>query len=155
LRHFRKNWKKLLKLTQVFPQILPKRNWYRDRYGQFAVYAFTIGNRSMRFWTWSSGFGVLMIAFLIATRSAVAQAPSAEENVRPIESAKTTGFSFDRFASPIGATKSTTDQTITTVAVPPRKSINFQRASMFRPKAPNIHTRPKKKKTSWWPFGKK
>jgi hypothetical protein len=149
LKQFQKNQEKPPKMTQVSPQSLPKRNWCRDRHGQFAAYAFTIGNRSMRLWTGSSGVGVLMIAFLIATRSAMAQTPAAGENIRLIGPAKSTGF------SPIGAATSSADQAISTVALPMHNSIGFPRNSAFHPKAPNIHTRPKKKNTSWWPFGKK
>jgi hypothetical protein len=105
----------------------------------------------MRRWTWSLAAGVLVVAFLIATRSVVADTPNAGVSITPIESAGS-GSLFDRFASPLGAGKSAP---IETVAVMPRKSVTFQRASMLHPKAPNIHTRPKKKSKMWWPFGKK
>ena len=107
----------------------------------------------MRRWTWSLAAGVLVVAFLIATRSVVADTPNAGVSITPIESAGS-GSLFDRFASPLGAAHSATQPPIETVAITPRKSVTFQRASMLHPKAPNIHTRPKKSKM-WWPFGKK
>jgi hypothetical protein len=113
-----------------------------------------IRNCSMRLWTWSFGSCVLVIALLIATRSAVAEAPSA--SLTPIESASS-GNLFGRLTSPLGAAHSSKDTPIQTVAVPPRKSISFPRSSpsMLHPKAPNIHTRPKKQSKMWWPFGHK
>jgi hypothetical protein len=104
--------------------------------------------------TWSLGSGVLTVAFLIASRSAVAEAPTA--SLRPIESTNS-GNLFDRLTSPLGAAHSSKDTPIQTVAVPPRKSISFPRSSpsMLHPKAPNIHTRPKKQSKMWWPFGHK
>jgi len=108
----------------------------------------------MRRWTGWFGSGVLVVAFLIKTRSAVAEAPSA--SLRPIESASS-GNLFDRLISPLGAAHSSKDTPIQTVAVPPRKSISFPRSSpsMLHPKAPNIHTRPKKQSKMWFPFGHK
>jgi hypothetical protein len=108
----------------------------------------------MRRWTSSLGAGVLVVAFLIVTRSAVAEAPNAGTSLTPIESASS-GSLFGRLTAPLGAASSSAQTPIQTVAIPPHKSVSFPHTSMFRPKAPNIHTRPKKKSTSWWPFGKK
>src|ERR1700685_2961730 len=33
--------------------------------------------------------------------------------------------------------------------------VSLPRGGLIRPKPPNIHTRPKKKSTTWWPFGRK
>jgi hypothetical protein len=108
----------------------------------------------MRRWTWSLGVGVVVVAFLIATRSAKAEAPSAGVSFTPIESA-TPGSLFNRLASPLGAAHSSTDNPIQAVALFPRKSVTLARKSGFRPTPPNIHTHPPKKSSSWWPFGHK
>lgn len=108
----------------------------------------------MRRWTWSLGAGVVVVAFLIATRSAYAAAPGAGASFTPIESA-TPGNLFDRLASPLAAAHSSANSAIQTVALPPRKTFSFPKSSLFRPKAPNIHTHPPKKSKLWYPFGHK
>lgn len=101
-------------------------------------------------WTCSFGSGVVIAAFLFATRSAVAEAPSV--SLTPIESASS-GNVFNRLTSPLGAAHASKDTPIQTVGfMPKRKSIS---SSMMHPKAPNIHTRPKKQSKMWWPFGHK
>jgi hypothetical protein len=94
------------------------------------------------------------VAFLVATRSARAEAPNAGVTITPIESA-TPGNLFDRLTSPLGVGHSSNDTSIQTVAIFPRKSVTMARKSGFRPTPPNIHTRPPKKSSSWWPFGHK
>jgi hypothetical protein len=106
----------------------------------------------MRRWTWS--VAVVVVAFLIAARTALAEAPNAGMSLTPIESASS-GSLFNHLTSPLAAAHSSTNQPILTVAIPPRTSINFPKKSGFRPKPPNIHTRPVKKNKTWWPFGHK
>jgi hypothetical protein len=104
----------------------------------------------MRRWTWSLGVSVVVVAFLIGMRCARGEAPSAEMSIKPIESATPANF-ISRLVSP----HSSTDSSIQTVAILPRKSVNFPKSSLFRPKAPNIHAHPPKKSKMWYPFGHK
>ncbi len=106
----------------------------------------------MRRWTWSVEVGVLVVAILIATRSAVAAAPNA--SLTPIEPASSRSL-FDRLTSPLASAHSSKNVPIQTVALPPRTAITFPKKSGFRPAAPNIHTHPPKKSKLWYPFRKK
>jgi hypothetical protein len=108
----------------------------------------------MRLLAWSSGVGVLVIAFLISTRSTMAATPDANGNVSLIEKSARSTVS-DRFTVPLGPVHSSSAEPMLTVAVPKIHRIGIPRNSMLHPKVPNIHTRPKKKNNSWWPFGKK
>ncbi len=90
-----------------------------------------------------------MVAFLMSTRCTRADTPAARVNASPIESAKATDVLFDRIPAP---NYSSSNQPIWKVVLSKRTKVS---GSLFHPKAPNIHTRPKKKKSSWFKFGRK
>jgi hypothetical protein len=108
----------------------------------------------MRLSTWSIGAGVLMVAFPMSTPCALANAPDAIVNASPIESAKAVNVALDRFAVPIASAHSSAHESIWTVGFMQKKKGNYPHG-MLHPKPPNIHTRPVKKKSAWWPFGGK
>jgi hypothetical protein len=146
---------KLLKSPQVAPQILPNRTQWRDRQGQCLTYVFTIRERVMRLSAWSTGVGVLMIAFPISLRCARADAPNAKPIASGTRSATVSDLSLERIAPPSGSIHSSSGQPLWTVALPQFTKVGLSRGSFIHPNPPKIHTRPKKKKTSWWPFGRK
>jgi hypothetical protein len=108
----------------------------------------------MRVSTWLIGAGVLMVAFPMSTRCALANPPNASVNASPIESAKAADVMPDRVAAPIASARSSSNQSIWTVGFMQKKKGSYSHG-MLHPKAPNIHTRPVKKKSAWWPFGGK
>jgi hypothetical protein len=110
----------------------------------------------MRLSTWSIGVGVLMVAFPMSKRCARAEAPHASVNASPIESAKAGDLKLDRIA-PAASIGSSSDQPIWTVAFMQhtKNKSSLKRGSILHPKAPNLHTRPVKKKSALWPFGGK
>lgn len=95
-----------------------------------------------------------MISFPMTIHEVRAEAADGTVKASPIASARPAGLLLDRIAGPI---PSSSQLPLLTVAVPQRHTVSFPRGgSMIHPKAPNIHTRPKKKKSaSWWPFGHK
>lgn len=109
----------------------------------------------MRLLKLSLGAGVLVVAFLITTPSCRAEAPLATVPARPIEAAKTGSPFLAGLATPLQAFNKSAGHSTLTVGIPPHKSVTFPRGTAFRPTPPNIHTRPKKKKSSWWPFSRK
>jgi hypothetical protein len=111
----------------------------------------------MRLSAWSTGVGVLMIAFPISLRCARADAPIAKPLALSTDSARVSELSIERFAAPIRSIDSSSaGQPVWTVALPKTTKVKLPRGSLIHPKAPNVHTRPKKKKSSsWWPFGRK
>jgi hypothetical protein len=138
--------------AQVLPHILPKRNQCRDPHGQvskltFYNQEFLDASLDIVMRLGRSGRGLL-------DGNAVRGGRSTTASFTPIESARS-GSLFDRLTSPLGSARSSTQTPIQTVAVPPRKSISMPGSSMFRPKVPNIHTRPKKPSKMWFPFGHK
>jgi hypothetical protein len=103
----------------------------------------------MRLSTWTISAAILMVAFPMSLRNVRA-------DVSLLDSAKSTGVLGNGVAATIGAARSTSNPPIVSVALPQKKTLTFPRTgNIFRPKAPNIHTHPKKKSSSWWPFGKK
>jgi hypothetical protein len=105
----------------------------------------------MRFTAWSVSVGVLMVAFPMTMRCARAGSSEGIGSPTLIESARPGDVAPGRFAVPIPSTK---EPPVWDVKLPQRTRTGLG-GTLFRPTAPNIHTRPKKKKSSWWPFGKK
>jgi hypothetical protein len=104
----------------------------------------------MRLSAWSTGIGVLMIAFPITVRNALAEAPTAA----PIASDTKSAMISDLWLDHNSGSLSHSGQPVSTVAQHTTK-VGFSKGSMIHPKAPKIHTRPKKKKGGFWPFGHK
>jgi hypothetical protein len=105
----------------------------------------------MRFTAWSVSVSVLMFAFPMTMRCARAGSSEAIGTPTLIESARSGDVAPGRLAVPIPSTK---EPPVWDVKLPKRTKTGLG-GTLFRPKAPNIHTRPAKKKSSWWPFGKK
>jgi hypothetical protein len=105
----------------------------------------------MRISAWSTGVGVLVIAFPITVRSVLAEAPIAA----PIASATKSATISDLWLDRNSGTLSHSGQPVSTVALPHTTKVGFPKGSMIHPKPPKIHTRPKKKKGGFWPFGRK
>jgi hypothetical protein len=96
-----------------------------------------------------------MIAFPVSVRCALADAPHATPIAAGTDSAAVSDLSLERIAAPSWSNHSSSGQPIWTVALPQYTKVSVPRGSFMHPKPPKIHTRPKKKKTSWWPFGRK
>jgi hypothetical protein len=96
-----------------------------------------------------------MIAFPISLRCALADAPNAKPIASGTGSATVSDLSLERIAPPSGSIHSSSGQPLWTVALPQFTKVGLSRGSFIHPNPPKIHTRPKKKKTSWWPFGRK
>ena len=105
----------------------------------------------MRLIAWTVSVGVLMFAFPMTMRCARAGGSEAIGTQTLIESASPGDAAAGRLAVPI---PSRTESPVLNVGIPKRTKTGLG-GSLFRPKAPNIHTRPAKKKSSWWPFGRK
>jgi hypothetical protein len=109
----------------------------------------------MRLSAWSTGVGVLMIAFPMSMRYVLADTSTAKPIASDVDSARVSDLSLDSIAAPIRSIHSSPGQPFSTVALPKTTKAKLPRGSLFHPKAPNVHTRPKKKKSSFWPFGRK
>jgi hypothetical protein len=109
----------------------------------------------MRLSAWSTGVGVLMVAFPISVRCSLADVPNARPIAAKTGSATASELSLEHIAASIRSPHSSLSQPISTVAHSQYTKVGIPRGSLMHPKPPKIHTRPKKKKASWWPFGRK